>query len=81
VLPCMECWATPREEFLKLFLVKVDDQVFDGNGFSILTVACDSISLLRKKTFVPSGAAILFFIENLSGKTYKILRREITSNS
>ena len=39
VLPCMECWATPREKFLELFLVKVDDQIFDGNGFNILTVA------------------------------------------
>ena len=61
---CMECWATPREEFLEFFLVKVDDQVFDGNGFNILTAACDNISLLRKKTFIPNGVAILFFIEN-----------------
>jgi len=38
LLPCMSCWTTPREEFLELLLVKVDDQVFNNNGFSILTV-------------------------------------------
>ena len=81
MLSCMEYWVTPREEFFELFLVKVDDQVFDGDGFNTLTVALQHRLLVAEENLCPSGLAILFSIKIDWWKTYqKELRSEITGN-
>ena len=61
IFSCMERWATPREEFFKIFLVKVDDQVSDGNGFRILTVALRRHLLIAEEDLIPQRNRHLIF--------------------
>jgi len=53
VLLCIEHWTIPREEFLELLLFKVDDQIFDGDGFNTLTVALRHHLLVAEEDSVP----------------------------
>ena len=61
MLPCMEGWASPREEFLELFLIKVDDQVFNGKGFNTLTVTLRHHLLVAKEDPIPQQSRHLVF--------------------
>ena len=79
MLPCMECWTTSREEFLKVLLVKVDDQGFDGDGFSTLIVALLHHLLIAEEDSIPQWSRHLVFYW-LCRKTYKKLRSKITNN-
>jgi len=60
----MECWTTPRVEFLKLLLVKVDDQSFDGDGFSTLTVAMRHHLLVAEEDFPQRSRHLVFHRES-----------------
>ena len=66
-LLCFHAWSArlPREEFLEFFLVKVDDHVFDGNGFRILTVALRHHLLVAKEDFIPQRSRHLVFHRKL----------------
>ena len=68
MLPCVEHWTTFREEFFEFSLVEMNNQVFKGNGLRMLTMHCDTVSLLRQKTVFPSRIAILFSIDFAKGK-------------
>ena len=80
MLPCMSCY--PREEFLELLLVKVDDQVLNDNGFSILTVTLWHHLLVAEGLKSPAESPSCFSLKNLIGENLqKELRSKITSNS
>ena len=83
MLSCMSCWTTPKEEFFELLLIKVDDQVFDGNGFKILTVALRHYLFVAEEDCSPLWSRHLVNHRKLIGKNLQSieLRSEITSNS
>ena len=57
----MERWTIPREEFFELLLVKVDDQIFDGDEFSTLTVALPHHLLVPEEDPGPQRSRHLVF--------------------
>ena len=64
MLPCMSCWTTPREEFLELLLVKVDDQVFNNNGYSILIVTLRHHLLVVEEDIPQQSRHLVFHRES-----------------
>jgi len=66
-----ECWITLREALLELFLVKVNDQIFNGDAFSTLTIALQHHLLVVKEDLTRQQSRHLIFYWFARGKNFQ----------